>query len=74
MTKCKPSIVNSVQSDFHTHILDCDTSAWLHVVIADRHDEGVDSLIFLPDDSLSEDDGVVSVAGAISDPEFLGQH
>jgi len=74
MTKCKPGIVDTIQTDFHAHILDGHTSAWFHVIVADGHDEGVHALILVPDDGLSEDDRVIGVASTVCNPELLGEH
>ena len=66
------SVINTVKPQLHPHILDINTLTSIHLLIADRHDETVDALVDVADPSLSENDRVVGVAGAVGDPEFLG--
>ena len=73
IVKHEPSIVDSIEADFPAHVLDHDTLAWLHLVVTDPHDEGVDALVFTAHQSLSKDDGIVGVASTVGDPELLGQ-
>jgi hypothetical protein len=73
MIKFEFSIVNSVETKFESHIFDTYTSARLHLVITNPHNERVYSLIFALYNSLSKDNGIVSMACSIGDPILLRQ-
>jgi hypothetical protein len=74
MVKGNFGIVNSIQAHLYTHILNHYTLARLHVISTDAHNKATNSLILASDNSLGKHNGVVRVAGTISDPEFLGEH
>jgi hypothetical protein len=65
------AIVDTIQAHFPAHIFNCDTLTRLHLAVTDGYDEGVDSLIFAFNQSLCENNRVVSVTSAICDPIFL---
>ena len=44
------------------------------VVVADGHDEGMNSVVLSPDDELSEDAGVGAKDAEVSNPPFCGLH
>ena len=71
MVKSKSGVVNTVQLELHAHIFDCDSSAGLHVFVANLDHERVNALILALDNGLGENDRVVCVARAICDPKLL---
>lgn len=74
MVEHETSIVDAVHADLHTHVFDHDATAWLHLIVTDAHNEGVNTLILAGNMSLSEHDGIVGVAGAIGNPELLAKY
>ena len=71
MIKHKTRIINAIEADLHSHILNHDTLARLHLVVSDAHNEAVNTLVLSVDDGLGEHDGIVGVAGSIGDPVLL---
>lgn len=74
MIELETSIVDTVESHFVTHVLNINTFAWLHFFITDLYNKGIYTFVLALDNRLSKYDGVVSVTGTVSDPEFLSQN
>lgn len=71
MSENESSVVDGVETHLHTHVLNEDSITRFHVCVSDGHDESVDTFIFATNNGLSEDNGEVSMASSISDPELL---
>jgi hypothetical protein len=59
LLECQLAIVNAIEAQLPSHVLDLHTLAWLHVVVSDADDEGVDSLVLSLDYGLCEDNRIV---------------
>lgn len=65
------AIVDTVETDLETHVFDGHVWHRFHVLVSDLNDEGVDSFIFAIHESLGEDNSIVSMTSAISDPVLV---
>lgn len=73
MVEDKTAIINTIKANLHSHVFNGDTWAWLHLLISDLDNEGVDALVLSLDDGLGKHDGVICMASTVGDPELLTQ-
>lgn len=71
MVEHKFAIVDTIETHLPSHVLNSHSLDWLHLLVTDWHDKGVNALIFSFNQSLCKNDGIVSVTSSVGNPILL---
>ncbi len=67
-------IVNSIQADLETHIVDLDIGITLEILVSDRYQKRIDPFIFPLDNRLRKHQSHIRMDSSIRDPVLLRLH